>query len=200
MKKLIVAAVAVVVALATNAATVNWASGTLKGAADADGGWGSSSLANASKNPSTLWYAALYLVDSSTAATLTSADKILAYTGATTPVGITTGTGVSAQTTKTSGSTVQFSTDATVGTSYYAAMIVAYHDAALDKDFYIANLGQIAGSTIDNPGNTYSVTTILSSVASWTPMAGSEPSTPEPTSGVLMLLGMGMLALRRKRA
>ena len=200
MKKLVMAMLVAVAAVAVNAATVRWQSGTLRGAASADGGWGTGTIANASKDGdgNITWYAAVYLIDSATYATLTTQEKVWDYVGATSIAGITTGTGVSAQLTKTSGSSANLDTDATVGTTYYAAVIAAYHDTALNQDFYLASRATIDGSTITNAGNTYNVANLLSSVGSAS--GGGWQAVPEPTSGLLMLLGMAGLALRRKRA
>ena len=48
-------------------------------------------------------------------------------------------------------------------------------------------------------GSNVSMTASAASSATWTSVGGSSP-VPEPTSGLLMLLGMAGLALRRKRA
>ena len=204
MKKLIIAVAAIASAVAVNAATVNWASGTLRGAANADGGWGTASIANASKDPTsgTAWYMAVYLVDATTYNSLTTQESIWKYTGAKKVSDLAgTDTATYKSVTKTSGNAASASTDASVGTTYYAAVIAGYHDVALDKDFYLASRATIDGATIDNAGNTYSVSGILTNVGTTAASAGGGwQVVPEPTSGLLMLLGMAGLALRRRRA
>ena len=90
------------------------------------------------------------------------------------------------------------------GNSEYAAIIITY--TADGKDFYSANTMyvpdvQLGGAMAEaglawgdgdywNPDNT---------LTTWN-AASSPTPTPEPTSGLLLLLGVAGLALRRKRA
>ena len=61
-------------------------------------------------------------------------------------------------------------------------------------DYYIANK---AAASINTAGTNATVTNLAkpSGVTGWT-----SASVPEPTSGLLMLVGLAGLALRRKRA
>ena len=45
----------------------------------------------------------------------------------------------------------------------------------------------------------YNAKTLTQSSANWKPAGGSSGDIPEPTSGLLLLVGAGMLALRRKQ-
>ena len=84
----------------------------------------------------------------------------------------------------------------------YRAFIIT--DTVGDQEFYIANVasgtnngtGTVLGAS--NLGTQWASTTSgkSSTIGSWTATA----AVPEPTSGLLMLLGFAGLALRRKRA
>lgn len=83
--------------------------------------------------------------------------------------------------------------DATAGTAVYAAIL--YVDTTLDKTYFMGNVASVEWSGIGTPTfeNLASTLGYSSGDTSW-------QSVPEPTSGLLMLLGMAGLALRRKRA
>ena len=78
----------------------------------------------------------------------------------------------------------------------YAAAIITYTDDD-GNDWYIANIGKanVTGSgqvTVGNLATTFGGTA-GGTIGAWT-------AVPEPTSGLLLLLGVAGLALKRKRA
>jgi len=187
MKKLIIASIAAAVGLAVNAATVDWqvwVTGATKVANAYDGY--TAYLVNAAA-----W-------DAATISAATFSDSSIVLDSAT----FNAGSGKSTYTYKTLNST----------------------DVAAGRPVNISTLGE--GSTIDvyyvllntnkNPGEYYTISDTLTGRAetgeelfgSNTSIAQSSLATgwtqvgavPEPTSGLLMLLGMAGLALRRKRA
>ena len=177
-------------AVAVNAATVSWNSGTLRPATSTTGGWAGSGGVKNSLADGTSLAVSVFLVNSETytsASKLSSAELYKAYA-----------TETATATASSTLNVVNTTPDATVGTDYYAVLIYTYTDKTYG-DMYIATTATIAGSLIDNAVNTYNVASIGSTAGStsgWT-AAGA---IPEPTSGLLMLVGLAGLALRRKRA
>ena len=92
---------------------------------------------------------------------------------------------------------VNVSQTATAG-DYFAAVILEYTDAN-GKDWYIANVAELvnggtANATVNDLANKFGGTTGAgNAITGWT-------AVPEPTSGLLLLLGVAGLALKRKRA
>ena len=196
MKKLIMAFAAVALAGIANAATCNWNSANLYVAANADGGWatGNANLISAKKVEVIL---SLYTVDSTTYASLSGkSQKELyeAYSSATpkaTGTSITTNPSTGAQIFRGITSISDTSADEA---AMYGVLIATYHDATYDKDFYMATTAQ---STYNSATKIGTAASLFSGVAN---ASAGWQSVPEPTSGLLMLLGMAGLALRRKRA
>ena len=85
--------------------------------------------------------------------------------------------------------------DATAGTPVYAALL--YVDG-VDSDYFMGNVATVTWGGVGTPG----VSNLASQkLGDLTPAgATSWQSVPEPTSGLLLLLGMAGLALKRKRA
>ena len=68
----------------------------------------------------------------------------------------------------------------TLGEATWVSDGISYNDAQ--------NFGHITASAMQSVGLT-----------AWTPENWTESAVPEPTSGLLVLMGMGLLALRRRR-
>ena len=201
MKKLIMMAAVAVVALVGNAATVTWGSGTVFGPADATGTMGSGAAARLLNADVTMY---IYTVSSADYAKLT-AGTANAYdnyfkasaTAAATTVG---GTGSNGQLTSVT-------TTANASETVYAAVLVTYTDAD-GKMWYLNNY---ASTTINDLGANASIGNLArytagsssnGAVGNWLSETSDEPSedVPEPTSGLLLLVGAAALALRRKQA
>ena len=199
---MILAVAAITVAAVTQAASVSWASGALKTPASADGGWSGTSakatvsgslyliaLGDADTEGTYAWFQAQYAADGDTSAV---------YKYFTSGAGKTATADASGMSASRTG-TLSLSTDAVVGT-YYAAVIyttTATFDGA-SKDFYVANIASATVESADLGGSAGNLALYYNGASSGTTMGWT--AVPEPTSGLLMLLGMAGLALRRKRA
>lgn len=184
MKKLMIAAMAVLAAVAANAAALKWGSGTVELASGSQAG----------KNEVTGY---LFLIDSTTYTSLAAnttgkalSDAVYAAYGSSL---------ASADANKaTNAKGVANISDSTVyanGNTAYAALLF------IEGDNYMGNVATYTltsdlDTTIDNLALTIGGDVGGGSTAT----AWSTTAAPEPTSGLLMLLGMAGLALRRRRA
>ena len=185
MKKIVVAVAMFCVNLIANAGSVMWGSTTIYNASGAK-----------VKNTATMY---VYI--------LTDADAYAALTDVWATYGNDVKAGGSSATSKaTSNNLTSKATanapngTATANTTYYAAIIATYGTGD-DMKYYVE---KATATTGDDGNGTYQFGTgALDSAAAaagaWKSAGGSSP-VPEPTSGLLMLLGVAGLALKRKRA
>ena len=207
MKKMIIAAVAVASAFAVNAAAITWKSGTLYGAGE-DGTFNGTKLSSGVT-------AALYSMTASQYASVIaifdgaySNDAMMTFVD-----GLKDGTyGTAIDSSKYvvgNFSKNAFSVTDNSGYSgtaedpetYYRAILYTYNDG--ESDWYIANaitktfdadIGKDIGKAASIFGGDGA--TGAFAITGWS----QTQTVPEPTSGLLMLVGLAGLALRRKRA
>ena len=191
MKKLIIAAVAIAFSAVVQAGTVSWGSGSLKTAADATGGWSATGV-NAAGALVTM---SVYLVDADTYSAMSSKSMADLYAWASEQTADytalnknTSGTIIGAATAK--------ETNGEASTTYYSVIIAEYTDATYGNMYMATTKAVTANATGTGAANNIFGTTSGPAIAGgWAATA-----VPEPTSGLLLLLGMAGLALRRKQA
>ena len=185
MKKLMIAFATVAMAVAANAAAVTWMSGTVL---DPNG-----AVANKSVT------AYLWVIDATTYDTLAAnatgaamSDAVYAAYGSKTGDAYATTT----TTKKGAANLLDDSKEYAAGNSAYAAILYTYGSG--DDLQFMGNVGKV---TFESAMNVESAGMSLNLLGtSSTPTAWSTAAVPEPTSGLLLLLGMAGLALKRKRA
>ena len=184
MKKIMIALAAVAIAGLAQAATCSWGSGVFKTAASADGGWSTVNVNTAGA----LVTMSVYLIDSDTYTSLASSSQKDLFDTYSTQTAELTGQNKNANTGALIGAITINEADSYAGVQY--AVVTATYTDATYGDMYMATLTQASFNSATSKG---SATSIFTPVSNW-------QAVPEPTSGLLMLLGMAGLALRRKRA
>ena len=192
MKKLIIASIAVAVGFMANAATVDWQVWVTGGTkvANAYDGY-TAYLVNASA-----WDALTEI----TADTFTSSVVLDSAT-------FNAGSGKSTYTYKTLDKTgATNARSVAVGSLDEGSTLGVYYvilNTNTDPDNYYKIADTLTGhsdSAEEALGSNTSIAQSTLSSASWTAVGGGSSPVPEPTSGLLLVLGMAGLALRRKRA
>ena len=171
----------------THAATCSWASGALKTTADKDGGWSGTTVNNAGA----LVTMSLYLVDEATYNGLAGKSQQELYDSYSTKTADLTGQNKNASTGALIGA-ITINQDPAAAGIQYAVAIATYTDATYG-DMYIANTVKTGFNSATQKGT---ATAIVSDVGSW---STATTDVPEPTSGLLLLVGGAMIALRRKQ-
>lgn len=192
MKKIMIAAAIAAVAAVANAASITWGSGTFKTMSDANGTWSGTTITTAGQvkgyyfNVSAAVYAAAV------------ADPSAIFAGFTENGNSSTLSLASAVTTvNKTGSNLATGTIAlkdtgtfAAGDTVYGVLVYTYTDPTYGEG-HIATAGTYTFEAAANK----TMQNMASSVGAWTTTA-----VPEPTSGLLLLLGVAGLALKRKRA
>jgi len=195
------AAAVVCAAVVANAANIKWGSGAIQ-TPDTDGTLSGDKLTSSSG-----YTVKMYVWEALTAAGVSynAGDLYKWYSegasatsdpfGTETPISAisqTTGGGTSATTITATGS---LSPDA--GDLVYAAVLLVLEDSTTgDAKWYMENSASKASAkAVQTQGN---LALLVGGTGGTTPMAWT--AVPEPTSGLLMLLGVAGLALKRKRA
>ena len=189
MKKMMMALAAVVAGVAANAATVDWQYQITGSSVNYNSGY-------------TLYLVDAVKWDNATISAATFADSTIVY-GSTT---FAAGTGKSASSksyssikagSASAGMTATALSDDIItagGThEFYYVILNANEDP---NTYYVSDKATLTGRA----GNQSEVSANLVSLSNASVQAAGWTAVPEPTSGLLMLLGMAGLALRRKRA
>ena len=194
MKKLMIAAAIVCAAAMAQAATVNWASGALYAPVDADGTKGTGTNPKASGG-------SFYFFDLTDNATLYNKWAAMSYVDASADIWKTYG---GENLPKTADGTISAmgigtkrQTVANESGMHYGAVIYTYTDTD-GNDWYIANIGK-ANVTGSGAVSAQGLGTIFGGTAGGNIGSWTAAAVPEPTSGLLLLLGVAGLALKRKR-
>lgn len=191
MKKIMFVLAAVAMAMSVQAAKIDWKMGTAVKAPNADGSVGT---ANAASGTLSMY---VWLVDAATYNAATAESIVSGYQGKTgsASASVTGKGGAAGGTASTTGLT--FST--TEDTTYYGLILTQYKSG--DTEMWLANK---ASAVINTAGTDASVGNLAKNWggtggAALTQWSGGGSDVPEPTSGLLLVLGGAMLALRRKR-
>ena len=182
MKKLIIALAAVAMAAVVQAATVSWGSGTIY-TPGAEGAFTTTKAAASSVS----YY--LWTLDAETYASTTLDGIVKLDKSSATANGKNSALG----------GTVSYKDTTTYDAKDTVnwAILFTYTDGD-SKEWYIANKGS---GTVDDLGSALSFSNLASASSTYATVGGwTAASVPEPTSGLLLLLGMAGLALKRKRA
>ena len=187
MKKLMIAAAIVCAAALAQAGAVKWTSGTLKTAADATGGWSSTGVVAAGAEVAMK----IFLVSDSTEwSKVTGMDQSALYDYVAEKTADYSGVNRGSTGNLIGAITIQDAAGVPGG-NYNSIVLATYTDATYG-DMFMAKAVPLTASQqgVGNAANIFATAQV----------AGNWQAVPEPTSGLLLLLGVAGLALKRKRA
>ena len=189
MKKLLVLLATVAVAAISQAAQVDWMFVDVNAPGTGGKGWGAATLTDASAT-ATLLMGTSYSGGDVTDLITISGNTLTGFTDGGTLVGSATG----------------LSSDV----DYYAQVIIASGDSTLKSQIFTVNAPSMGGDYLmtmwsDDAMMTMGMAAIpgvseIGDYGAFTAAGWQTSAIPEPTSGLLLLLGVAGLALRRRRA
>ena len=190
MKKLMILATAAVASVAIQAATIKWQTGTIK----LPGEGGAQTGSNMSASNVNRYYFAL-----SDAISGDVFENYATWNATENKYDFNSTGSISSSSLSKGNATFTDPGTFSSGDTVYGAVIL-WRDTNADGkmnvgDYYLAKQDQY---TLESDSNN-TVALGMNSMT-WTAIAAPTPVVPEPTSGLLMLLGMAGLALRRRRA
>lgn len=190
MKKLVIMLGAVACAACVNAASINWTISNVYSASDTTAKASGIGYLFVTENTSNVSGITITTLEAVTAA-ITAQDwtSVVALSSASEELNANGGI----QTRPTG-----ISSDFSSGSVSAFAVIFDAADAASASNYYLVNAG--ATKSVSFTSSTGAKNLAFGSQATATQAAGAWTAVPEPTSGLLMLLGMAGLALRRRRA
>ena len=178
MKKLMIVAAAALLAGMSQAAMVQWSNGTTSKLVGLDG---TTAITAANATAWNLTVTLMYADGTSTGSSMSTINSM------------------SAGVLSTAKWTYTFDTDATTGDQFYIHAIMKVDGKDYEMDLFKSS--PFALTATNNGGSeTFAWASGTYGGLSTTPAEGKWSAVPEPTSGLLLLLGMAGLALKRKRA
>ena len=193
MKKLMLTVAATVIAGMVQAAAINWGSGALARALSEDGGWGTKSVFTGLGDEGTL-RGRVFLLD-------TAEDYAAAVGMNMKSLYETYNTQDATASLSLKASSVDINTDVNIDPeaqddqTYWAVVLYDYTDIEYG-DMYLATTAE----KVVEPGELAVDTLYVTDIGSTVGAASGWQAVPEPTSGLLLLVGGALLALKRKRA
>ena len=193
MKKLIIAVAILCAAVISQAATCQWASGALKTATSKDGGWSGIGVNTAGAEVTMN----IYFIDSVTFDSLAGKTQKELFDSYSTMSANLTAVNRNPNTSALIGAASVKDESTAIEGIMYAVVTATYTDATYG-DMFMATTAKSVYNGSTKAGN---APNILSTVGARPTDGGWQAvAVPEPTSGLLLLLGMAGLALKRKRA